>query len=281
MGEWFATFLKENGYQVTIHDENKQAARKLARRKGFRLVKDQDTATISSQVVVLTTPTQVTKRILPQITHVLPSDAVLVEISSVKQPLRAVLQKLRKRHVPILSLHPMFGPGARTVRGRTIFVISLPQGNVHASRFLSTFRKRGARLVQCSLEEHDKLISALLTLPHFMNIIMVNTLKAARVDPNRLRELAGTTFRLQLVIAEAIHGEDPKNECSILADSDQSLRILQNYVQGSRAALRSLRRKQRDKTISDLRSGRKFLQGDRMFARAYEAFNAAVAASTL
>jgi prephenate dehydrogenase len=279
MGTWFATFLKENGYQVIIHDKNKRAATKLVRRKGFRLAGDQQTAIAASQLVVLATPSQTTKRILEQISHALSSQALLVEISSVKEPLKAVLHKLRKRNIPILSIHPMFGPGARTIRDRTVFITSLPPRNIQADRLLSTFRKNGARLVQCSLQEHDKLVSALLTLPHFMNMIMVSTLKSTLADPNQLRELSGTTFKLQLLIAEAIHMEDPENEASILTGSHQSLKLLQKYVQESSAALRAMREGKRDEIIKNLRSGRRFLKTDKMFAHAYEAFNAAVAAS--
>ena len=111
MGAWFAAFLKENGYRVVISDNNTRAARAIARKRGFELAKDQETAITSSQVVVIATPTQTTKKILEQIQHVLSHETLLVEISSVKEPLRRILQGLRKRGVPLLSIHPMFGPG--------------------------------------------------------------------------------------------------------------------------------------------------------------------------
>jgi prephenate dehydrogenase len=279
MGAWFATFLKENGYRVMISDRNKQAARGIARKRGFRLAPDQETAITSSQLVVLATPTLTTKRILEQILHVLSPGVLLIEISSAKEPLRRILQKHRKRGVSILSIHPMFGPGAKTLRGRTVLVTAIPRRNIHASRIMLLFRKRGAKVIQCSISEHDRLISVLLTLPHFVNMAMVNTLMNMGFDPDRLRRFSGTTFSLQLLIAEAIYQESPENETSILMDGGQSVKTLQEYVRHCNAALSTLRKGKRMRIIGDLHSGRSFLQRDRKFAAAYSDFNAAVNAA--
>lgn len=279
MGAWFATFLKENGYRVMISDRNNQAAQGIARNLGVRFASDQETAIISSQLVVLATPTQTTKRILEQILRVLSPGALLVEISSAKEPLRRILQKRRNRGVPILSIHPMFGPGAKTLRGRTVLVTAIPRRNNHANRIMSLFRKRGAKVIQCNIKEHDRLISALLTLPYFVNMAMVNTLMDMGFDPDRLRMFSGTTFSLQLLIAEAIYQESPENGTSILMDGGQSVKTLQEYVRHCNAALSALRKGKRMRIIGDLHSGRSFLQRDRKFAAAYSDFNAAVNAA--
>lgn len=278
MGAWFAVFLKENGYRVVISDNNTQAARAIARKRGFELAKDQETAITSSQVLVLATPTQTTKKILEQIQHVLSHETLLVEMSSVKEPLRGILQGLRKRGVPLLSIHPMFGPGAETLKGQTVLAISIPQRNNHANRILSLFRRKGARVIRCSLAEHDRMISALLTLPHFMNLTMTNTLRAMGFSPEQLRKLSGTTYRLQLLIAETITQENHENEASILMDSDHSVEIIRKYLGECEAAMNMQRKGNRRRLIKELHSSRNFLERDRMFSNAYEDFNAALAA---
>lgn len=126
MGAWFGTLLKENKYQVVICDSNKLAAKATARKRGFRFTEDQELAIRSSDLVVLATPTRATKIILQQNSRAFSSETLLIEISSVKEPLREILQRLRNRGVPILSIHPMFGSGVKTLRGRTVLATSIP-----------------------------------------------------------------------------------------------------------------------------------------------------------
>jgi len=279
MGAWFGTFFKESHYQVVICDRNKSVARTVARRRDLRFAEDQKRAIRSSQIIVLATPTQATRKILNQVSEFLAPESLVVEISSVKEPLRRILQRLRKRGVPILSIHPMFGPGAKTLKGRTVLATSIPSRNIHARRILSLFRKRGAKVILCSIKEHEALMSALLTLPHFLNLVMVNTLRVMRFDPDRLRELSGTTFRLQLLIAEAISQENLENEASIFIDNSQSMKVLQKYIRQCNAALSMLKKGKRNRIIRHLRSSRRFLERDRTFSTTYERFNAAVAMS--
>lgn len=281
MGAWFATFLKKNGYQVLVCDRNKSAARNLARKRGFRLVEDLTLAVRSAQLVILATPTQVTQKILQHIEPHLSSRKLLVEISSVKEPLRRILQDMRRRGVAILSIHPMFGPGIKTLAGTTILTVSVPARNILAQEFLSLLRKRGAKLIRSDFDEHDKLVSMILTLPHFMNIAMVNTLRTLDADPNQLREIAGTSFKLQLLIAETIYQEAIGNEASILMDSKCSLKMLRRFAQESAASLNIIKKNKRSILLRSLHGGRYFVQKDRFFDSAYDRFNAAVEASSV
>ena len=281
MGAWFASFLRSNGYQVIISDKNRSAARRLARKEGFRFLDDQGLAVRSGQLIILATPTKVTRRLMEGIPSRLPSGALVVEISSVKESMRRVIQKLQKRNVPVLSIHPMFGPGSRTVAGKAVIIVSSPARNILANRFLALLRKRGARLVRSDFEEHDKLASVLLALPHFVNVAFVNTLRAIAHDLNRTREMAGTTFKLQLLTAEEIYEDDLDNEVSILADSKHSLNVLEEFGRQTTVTVNIIKKGNRKRTLRNLRGGRDYLEKDRLFASAYKRFNLAVEASSL
>jgi prephenate dehydrogenase len=279
MGAWFADFLMKNGYRVAISDKNSRAARALARRKGFTFIESQEAAMRSAQIIVLATPTQVTKSILEQTPLSSSSEILVVEMSSVKATLIGVLQELHKRGIDVLSIHPMFGPGIRRLKGNVILTASVPAENALARKLLSDFRRHGASVIRSDYDEHEKLLSALLTLPHFLNIAMVNTLRHAGLSVNRLREVAGTTFRLQLLVAEAIFQEDLSNEASILIDSKRSLEILERFTRKSSATLHIIKKRNRSGMIQSLQAGREFLRKDVLFRTAYHRFNAAVDAS--
>lgn len=277
MGSWFATLLQENGKRVTIYDRDKRTARTLAHKKGFRIAQNLETTIRSVHVVVLATPTQTTATILERIMHWISPGTLIVDISSIKKPLRRILKRLDSRNIPVLSIHPMFGSGTKTLKGRTVFATAIPKRNVQANRLLSMFEAKGARVVRCSIKEHDALMSALLTLPHFLNIAMVNTLRAKGLAPGRLRELSGTTFSLQLLIAEAIHQENAENETSILMDSANSISIIQEFARQCRATLELIERGHRARIMSSFAASRHYLERDSMFGSAYEDFSAAAA----
>jgi prephenate dehydrogenase len=279
MGAWFAVFLRKKGYRIIISDNNTHLGKKFARDKGFRFLEDWEQAVQAAQIVVLATPTEVTKRILSRIEPHLSRNCLLVEISSIKAPVKEILQTLRRHGVTVLSVHPMFGPAVKSLTGKTIITTMLPRGNV-ASKFLSLFRKEGVRVVQTDFDKHDELASITLTAPHFMNIALVNALRFSGFGLKELREVAGTTFTLQLLVAEAVYRENFGNEISILMDNEGSLQTLKTFVKRSNETLSLLSKGKRSDLLKELRMGRRYLQKDLIFHKVQERFNAAVETST-
>jgi len=279
MGTWFADFLRKNDYRIIISDNNDRHGRSLARQKRYRFIKDPRLAVQTAQLVVIATPTEATERILLKIEPHLSPSCLLVEISSIKETVRAILQCMKRRGIAVLSIHPMFGPGTKNLAGKTIITTLLPRGR-RAAEFLSLFQREGARIVRSDFEKHDQFASFTLALPHFMNVAFVNALKNSGLSPNELRAVAGTTFKLQLLIAEMVCRESFGNEISILLDSKRSLETLKAFVRCSNRTLWMLSREKRGDLLQDLREGQRYLQRDLIFTGADRRFNAAVEASS-
>jgi prephenate dehydrogenase len=157
----------------------------------------------------------------------------------------------------------------------------MPRHNPTANNFLSLFRRKGARIIQSNLAQHDTFAAITLALPHFMNIAMAQTLRSLGIGPSKLWAAAGTTFRLQLIITEAIYQESFNNEASILMDGKYSLKVLKTFLKQSNRTLSMLSKGTRKSLIRDLKKGRNYLRRDERFPAAYGRFNAAVEASSL
>ena len=275
MGSWFAKFLKSNGYTVIISDRNRQAGRACSRRLGIEFVDDYVPSIKRSDVVLLATPTNASNRILRQLGRELKKGTLVIEISSMKDPVRQAISELQKRGVPVLSIHPMFGPGTKTLEGRSILVVSRTRHH-EAKQLLLTVQRLGARMVPCSMDKHDGLASIVIGLPHLMSISLIETLRSLRISLNDVNRASGTTFRLQSLIAETIYQEDQANEISILAGSKSS--VLQAYNQRVRMMLNTILTNP-ERISSILSAGRRFVEDDRHFSDSYERFNAAVQAT--
>ena len=280
MGRWFANFLSKNGYEVIISDRKTSAARSLARRKRFRFVKNPIQASQLSEIVLLTTPTLATKSLLTKITSRVPRTTLIVEISSVKEPVRKTIKSLARGGARIMSIHPMFGPGTDSLTGKSIIVAQEPSNCASARRLLSMLAKRGARIVRSSLEDHDQLVATTLALPHLMNFAFIETLRNADLPLDKVRELGGTTFKFQLLIAEALCHESPSNEVSILADNKHNMRAFATFIRQIRQVHDIIQRKPRPDLLRRLRNDASYVRNDRLFGSAHERFVAAVEAST-
>ena len=279
MGSWFADFLSANGYRIIICDKEERLARKSANRKGFKFIKNETAAAQLSRLVVLATPTRATIPIFKRIEPNISRGTLLVEISSVKDPLKKTIRGLARRGFQVLSIHPMFGPGtAKNLAGKTIIVAHEPRGS-NARDFLSLFKKRRATIIRSDLETHDRIVAATLALPHFMNFAFIKTLKDTGLAPSQARQMAGTTFRLQLLLAEALYHERLENEASILADNKYSTQLFKQFVKQSNAIRNTIRNRTRSNLIRSLEGGAAYARKDALFGTAYDRFTAAVEAS--
>jgi len=280
MGAWFANFLSRNGYEIIISDKRTLHPRSSTRKKRFRFVKDPTEAAQLSQITILATPTLTTRKLLRTITPKLDPTTLIVEISSVKQPVRNTIQSLTRHGAQILSIHPMFGPGAKSLRGKSIIVARQPRNCTQAKRLLSKLATNGASIVHSSLEEHDKLTATTLALPHLINLAFIETIRRTGLPLGKVRELGGTTSKLQLLIAESLHHENPNNEASILADNKHNMRIFNAYIQHVNRLRRIIQGKNKPELLRRLRKDAIYVRRDRLFRTAPERFIAAVEAST-
>jgi prephenate dehydrogenase len=280
MGAWFANFLSANGYNVTICDKNTSACRNLAKKKGFRFVKNPIEAAQVSEIVLLATPTPITKSMLEKIASQTTPTKLLVEISSIKKPVRKTIQKLTRHGTKIMSIHPMFGPGARSLKDKSIIVAQEPRDSAPARKLLSTFSKRGGKTIRSTLESHDQLMATVLGLPHVMNLAFIETIRQAGLSLDKAREIGGTTFKLQLLMAEALYHESTENEASILTDNKYNKRMFAAFVHQIKQVRDITRKKARSKLLNRLRSDGSYVRNSKLFGTAYERLVAAVEAWT-
>jgi len=282
MGAWFANFLAANGYKVIIYDKNAPAARRLARKSGFKFASSEARAEDLSDIVVFATPTHTTKTLLAKMATRTHPSRLIVEISSTKETLRSTIVALSRRGVGILSIHPMFGPGAdaESLVGKPIIVAHEPRESRLAKEFLRVLKRKRVRIIRTDLKTHDRMVATTLSLPHLVNFAFIQTLRRSGFSLNEVRALGGTTFRLQLLIAEALCRESLHNETSILADNKHSRAVFASFAEQISQMRNLTRRRKQGVLMNQLRKDTAYAQRDRLFRTAYERFTQAVELAT-
>ena len=211
MGQWFTSYFAEKDFEVTGHDsENKVTG------KGIIVADSLVGAILKADYVVLCTPTRRTPEIIRLIAKEMKRGTYLIEISSQKSKVVSSLMKMPDKINPI-CIHPMFGPGIKSVKGKNIISIPIKDAKKELTVVKSLFE--GANFVTIDAIEHDKKIAVILGLTHLMNLVFANII--SKDEKTALTEkMAGSTFKIQKILAESIMTESPELIETIIANPD-------------------------------------------------------------
>jgi len=201
MGQWFANYFHKMGFEVVGFDVNNDIKEKFIT-KANSLVG----AILKTDYVLLCTPTKRTPEIVRLIAKEMQRGSYLIEISSQKFKTAQTLLKTPSRVNPV-CIHPMFGPGTKSIDGKNVIIIPIKDAKKELSITKLLFPK--ANFVTIDAAEHDKKIAVILGLTHLINIAFANIL--AKDEKISLTEkMAGTTFKAQKIITESILTESPE-----------------------------------------------------------------------
>ena len=201
MGKWFANYFHKIGFEVIGFDVNNNIKEKFIT-KANSLVG----AILKTDYVLLCTPTKRTPEIVRLIAKEMQRGSYLIEISSQKYKTAQTLLKTPSRVNPV-CIHPMFGPGTKSIDGKNVIIIPIKDAKKELSITKMLFPK--ANFVTIDAAEHDKKIAVILGLTHLINIAFANIL--AKDEKILLTEkMSGTTFKAQKIIAESILTESPE-----------------------------------------------------------------------
>jgi chorismate mutase / prephenate dehydrogenase len=200
MGAWFAGFLSSQGYEVEIADP---AAAELP----YPRCNDWRESDLKHDIIVVATPMKVAASVLTELANLAPPGLV-VDIGSLKSPLRAGLSALARAGCRVASIHPMFGPDTRLLSGRhVIYCDAGVPAATHEVRAL--FASTMAEQIEMSLDDHDRLIAFVLGLSHALNLVFFTALAESGELLPRLKELSSTTFDAQLRVASLVAQDNP------------------------------------------------------------------------
>jgi hypothetical protein len=127
MGRFFAKVFKQAGWEVIVSGTKTPLT-------------SRDVAEMADLIMV-SVPIRTTVGVIREVAPLLSEEQVLCDLTSLKvEPVRAMLAS----RAEVIGLHPMFGPGAVSLRGQTI--VATRQGAArYPRRPLSIFRDRERR----------------------------------------------------------------------------------------------------------------------------------------
>ncbi|MEM3518193.1 MAG: prephenate dehydrogenase/arogenate dehydrogenase family protein [Nitrososphaerales archaeon] len=265
MGLWFARYFKSNDHIVTISDIEEKA-RIIAEKEGFLFVESNLDAVKDADLIIISVNIESVPKVIKEIEQNLKKGSIVAEISSIKAHIINALINLAKKDVTTLSIHPFFGPGARTLKGKKIAVIPIKDLKKEVNLVRKLFPK--AIVDTIGAEEHDKIMALTLSLPHFLNIVFASTL--SNEDMNNLRRFAGPSFTLQLILAESMLTEKPNIYASIQIMNKYTYQCLERLLKEARTLKEIIRHKKQEELVSFFEKIRNNLLKDIEVIKPYE-----------
>ena len=269
MGRWFARFFQAKGYEVVIAGRSPERAAKAAEELGVTSAVSYGEAVMDADVVVVSTPIEVTAETIREVKDKLTPGTVIFDIASVKGDIPKALSEAAALGARALSVHPLFGPGATKLTGKKVIIIPVMEDAQLVEWVRGLFEEDGAEThVVASGEEHDRMVGITLSLTHFINIALAKTLSDQ--DIREVKKFAGTTFAMQLMLAEAVLTEDPNLYYVIESHNSPFRGILDGFLRAAHDLASSL--EDRDAFVRIFIEARENLSKDPDFGSAYQRF---------
>ncbi len=201
MGNWFSQFLRSQGYEVSIADPQAKSD------SAFDVIERWSDHLGNVDLIVVAAPLGATAQILDELAKHRP-EALIVDIGSLKSPLRQPLARLVDAGCKVASIHPMFGPDTMLLSGQHVIFVDAgsPEATEEAQRlFASTM----AEQFVMGLDEHDRLIAYVLGLSHALNLAFFTALAGSGELVPKLAGMSSTTFNAQLDVAALVARDNP------------------------------------------------------------------------
>ena len=244
MGRWFTKFFLEEGDSVIVSSRSEEKLLKLRDEFGVEIASNVNAVKKADRVLICV-PIENFEAVVKEIHSQVRPDQVVMDICSIKEIPVKIMHEYIKTGVT-LGTHPVFGPGVKSIENQNFVLTPV---NDKEKRFAESFRswleERRANVFIMSPRKHDELMSVVLGLPHFLGLVVCDTLLSS---PNFLetKEVAGASYEMLLTLAEAVASEETEFYTSLQMNLPEIEKIEGLFLKKSEEWLSIVRRK--DKT---------------------------------
>lgn len=145
-------------------------------------------------------------------------DHIVLDNASVKKPISESLKKLEAKGVSVCSTHPLCKHD-QPLHGQKALILEVGR-NARSARELAErlYQNAGMITVPLSFENHDRTMTVVQLVPHFVMRSVGRVLERAGVDMKTLREIAPANFQLFNLSLWRTLIQDPRISATIISN---------------------------------------------------------------
>jgi len=262
MGLWFTKYFAKRGLRVSVYDVNRKTLRASGR---IRVANSIASCVKDADIVLVSVPVRMTPQIIQQCVKSMKVGSVISEISSVKQLAFRALMKTPESIKP-LCIHPMFGPGASEKMQLKVLLVPIKNKKAELMLVHEMFENALVKVLP-DAKAHDMSIATVLGLTYFANIVFAKVVASG--DISMFKQISGTTFGLQSLIAESILTNEPDLVVALIQENPYVRRYIRHYLKAASAVARMAFTKDHKGLKADLQKVRSKLQKSQDLQESY------------
>jgi len=241
MGRWFTKFFLEEGDSVIVSSRSEGKLLKIRDEFGVKIT-DNINAVKNADRVLICVPIEDFETVVKEIHSHIGPDQVVMDICSIKEIPVKIMHEYIKTGIT-LGTHPVFGPGVESIKNQNFILTPVDDEEKRfAENFKSWLEERQAKVFIMSPRKHDELMSVVLGLPHFLGLVVCDTL----LDYTNFLEtksVAGASYKMLLTLAEAVASEETGFYTSLQMNLPEIEKIEGLFFKKSEEWLNIVRRK--------------------------------------
>nr|WP_181501107.1 prephenate dehydrogenase [Methanococcus maripaludis] len=256
LGKWFASFLKNRGYDVLVSGRDVIKGKEVEKELRVTYTNNNIDAAEKGDIVIISVPINVTESVIKEVApHVKPG-SLLMDITSIKERPAKLMAEFSKTGVFVLPTHPMFGPETPSLNRQV--VILTPTENEKTNPFFEKIKEfleiEGAKVIVVSPKEHDKIMGVVQGLTHFVYISLGSTLKDLGIDIKESRNFASPIYELMINIIARIIGQNPYLYADIQMHNPQIKTIHDTFIKNCENISEIVQNKDRDSFVENMKN---------------------------
>lgn len=210
MGRWIVNYLRETGvFQVTVADPDEIEGSRLVKTMGVNYEKDNKRAAAESDIVIVSVPLENTPQVIAEVAPCMKEGSLLLDIASVKTEAVSAMLKHAPPGVELMSIHPMFGPRIRDVKGQVVILIPVRTGKWF-SLVKSFLEEKGFEVVETTVQNHDRMVSIVQGLTHFTSMVFAGAIREMNVDLKQSRRFSSPIYNAFLPMVYRVICQNPE-----------------------------------------------------------------------
>ena len=223
MGTWFTKYFANNEENlVFVFDKKRPYVRKFENVTYCNTLKQ---CVQDADYVIITVSIDDIPSVIRETATFMKRGSTLLEISSLKKNILKSLKALPNFIIPV-SIHPMFGPGAKGLEDSKILIVPTRRVSLEKRKLRSIMGDAQIMVIKSAFK-HDKLMALILGLVYYSNLVMAAVI--SRESFPNLKKYSGTTFTLQSILFHSILIDEPSLITSILMNNKELGRYLKSF----------------------------------------------------
>ena len=213
MGRFLVPFFEGLGYEVLV--------------AGRRTALSYAEAVKQAEAVIVNVPIEHAESVIREVGPLMTADQLLIDNTGVKS--QVIETMLASTAAEVLSIHTMFGPHVRDLKGENIIVIHTARSGQMAEEFENVLHKHGATLTVTTAAEHDRLATLTQGLEHVISAARMAVIQELAGGPEALTPFSTPNSRLSMLVDGRIHGGSAELYATMLAQNRAALTTLKAF----------------------------------------------------